>query len=197
MTAITLAATGVKTTLTLSWQSASGVGWQPVPEQYLFTQSQIDRLRDTYVRFLKAASLASALSLDANEIAYLAYDPSRAVATSAKDKTVAGPVTLHPASMANIVVGSRLQIDAGAAQEVVEVTAVAATSFNAVTTQAHDGSVSAIPDRLRAVAGCRAGLAEPVAGLALCRRPGQRLPGRGGRRTGCAAPCRQCSTSRG
>ena len=92
----------------MSWQSAAGVGWQPIPQQYLFTQSQIDRLRDTYVRFLKAASLASALSLDANEIAYLAYDPARAVATSAKDKTVAGPATLHPASMANIAVGSRL-----------------------------------------------------------------------------------------
>jgi Neuraminidase-like domain len=145
LTAITLAATGVKTTLTLSWQSASGVGWQPVPQQYLFTQSQINRLRDTYVRFLKAASLASALSLDANEIAYLAYDPSRAVATSAKDKTAAGPVTLHPASMSEIVVGSRLRIDAGAAQEVVEVTAVAATNFNAVTTLAHDGSATAFP----------------------------------------------------
>jgi hypothetical protein len=145
LTAITLVATGVKTTLTLGWQSAAGVGWQPVPQQFLFTQSQINRLRDTYVRFLKAASLASALSLDAKEIAYLAFDPSHAIATSAKDKTVAGPVTLHPASMANIVVGSQLQIDTGAAQELVEVTAIAVTSFNAVTTQAHDGSVSAFP----------------------------------------------------
>jgi hypothetical protein len=145
LTAITLVATGVKTTLTLGWQSAAGVGWQPVPQQYLFTQSQINRLRDTYVRFLKAASLASALSLDAKEIAYLAYDPSRAIATSAKDKTVTGPVTLHPASMANIAVGSRLQIDTGAAQEVVEVTAIAVASFNAVATKAHDGSVTAFP----------------------------------------------------
>jgi hypothetical protein len=145
LTAITLAATGVKTTLTLCWQSAAGVGWQPVPQQNLFTQGQIDRLRNTYVRFLKAASLASALSLDAKEIAYLAFDPSHAIATSAKDKVVAGPVTLHPASMANIVVGSRLQIDAGAEQEVVEVTAVAANSFNAVTTLAHDGSATAFP----------------------------------------------------
>jgi hypothetical protein len=145
LTAITLAATGVRHTLTLNWQGGSGVGWQPIPGQYLFTQSQIDRLRDSYVRFLKPTSLASALSLDADEIAYLGYDPSHAIATSAKDKTVAGPVMLHPAAMANIVVGSRLQIDSGAAQEVVEVTAVTATSFNAVTTQAHDGSVTAFP----------------------------------------------------
>ena len=145
LTSIALQATGVKTTLTLSWQSASGVGWQPVPSQYLFAQSQIDRLRNTYVRFLKAASLASALSLNADEIAFLAYDPSRAVATSAKDKAVAGQATLHPASMANIVVGSRLRIDSGLAQEVVEVTAVAATSFTAVMAQGHDGSTSAFP----------------------------------------------------
>ena len=145
LTPITLVATGVKTTLTLGWQSSAGVGWQPVPQQYLFTQHQIDQLRDTYVRFLKAASLTSALSLDANEIAYLAYDPSRAIATSATDKTAAGSVALHPASMANIVVGSRLQIDTGAALEVVEVTAISATSFNAKTTKPHDGSVHAFP----------------------------------------------------
>jgi peptidoglycan hydrolase-like protein with peptidoglycan-binding domain len=145
LTPISLQATVIKTTLTLSWQSASGVGWQPIPGQYLFTQSQVDRLRDTYVRFLKAASLASALSLGAKEIAFLAYDPSRAVSTSSKDKTVAGPATLNPASMANITVGSRVSIDAGAAQEVVEVTAVTTASFTVVTTQAHDGSVSAFP----------------------------------------------------
>jgi hypothetical protein len=145
LTAITLTATGVKNTLTLNWQGASGGGWQPIPGQYLFAQSQINRLRNTYVRFLKATSLASALSLGAAEIGYLAYDPSGAIATSAKDKTVTGPVTLHPASMANILVGSRLRIDTGVAQEVVEVTAVASTSFNALATKAHDGSVTAFP----------------------------------------------------
>jgi peptidoglycan hydrolase-like protein with peptidoglycan-binding domain len=145
LTSLALQATGVKTTLTLSWQSASGLGWQPVPGQYLFAQSQIDRLRDTYVRFLKAASLASALSLVADEIAFLAYDPARAIATSAKDKTVAGPATLHPTSMANIAVGTRLHIDSGAAQEIVEATAVTATSFTALTTQAHDGTTNAFP----------------------------------------------------
>ena len=145
LTAITLVATGVKNTLTLGWQSAAGVGWQPVPQQYLFTQSQVDRLRDTYVRFLKAASLASALSLDANEIGWLAYDPSRAIATSAHDKTVVGPVMLHAASMANIAVGSRLAIDTGSAAEIVEVTGITATTFSAVATRAHDGSVTAFP----------------------------------------------------
>ena len=145
LTPVTLAANGIKTTLTLSWQSASGIGWQPVPQQYLFSQSQIDRLSGTYVRFLKAVSLASALSLDAAEIAYLGYAPSGTVTTSARDATAAGPVMLHPASMAGITVGSRLLIDAGAAQEVVEVTSVAAGSFGAVAAQAHDGSASAFP----------------------------------------------------
>ena len=36
LTAIALAATGVKTTLTLNWQSPAGVGWQPVPQQNIF-----------------------------------------------------------------------------------------------------------------------------------------------------------------
>ena len=145
LTPIAITATGVKTTLTLSWQSAAGVGWQPVPGAYLFTQSQVDRLRGTYVRFLKAASLASALSLDANEIAYLDFDPSLVVATSAKDKLAVGPATVHPASMANIAVGVRLSIDAGAAQETIEVTSVTATSFTATMANAHDGSGAPFP----------------------------------------------------
>ncbi len=144
LTALALDAKGVVTTLTLSWQSTSaGLGWQPIDGQCLFSQTQIAGLRDTYVRFLKAASLASALALGADEIAYLAYDSARAVATSAKDKTVPGPATFHPASMANIAVGSRLAIGAAAAAEVAAVTAVTATSFSAQTTKAHDGSAAA------------------------------------------------------
>ena len=140
LTPTTLLARGVKTTLTLSWQSTSGVGWQPIPAPNLFTQSQVDRLRNTYTRFLNAASLASALSLNANEIAYLAYD---GVATSATDNILAGSATVHPTSMAKIGVGSRLAIDAGPAKEVVEVTAVTATSFTATMAKKHDGSTSA------------------------------------------------------
>ena len=153
-------------------------------------------LRDSYVRFLKAASLASALSLDAKEIAYLAYDPSRAIATSAKDKTVAGSVTLHPASMANIVVGSRLQIDAGAAQEVGGSHRRRNGKLHRGDDQAHDGSVSAFPivsapspDVGRGWLNCCRARPIPMAWGAPIRAV----------RTahGCVRPCRRCSTSRG
>ena len=148
LTSIVLKARNVATTLTLSWQSpSSGQGWQPIPSQYLFSQAQFDRLRDAYVRFLKATSLASALSLTANEMAFLAYDPAREVATSAKDKTVPGPATFHPASMANVAVGTHLAIDSGAAREIVEVVSVTPTSFDAHTMSAHDGSASAFSIR--------------------------------------------------
>jgi hypothetical protein len=85
LTPIALLATGVKTTLTLCWQSTAGLGWQPVPGQYLFGLTQIAHLRDTYVRLLKATSLASALTLDAHEIAYLGYDPGSTGAAPAPD----------------------------------------------------------------------------------------------------------------
>ncbi len=54
----------------MSWQSL-GLGWQVIPAEYLYPLSLVTRLGDTYVRFLKAASLAAALSLTAAEIAYL------------------------------------------------------------------------------------------------------------------------------
>ena len=146
LTPIKLVATGVKTTTTLCWQNGAGLGWQPVPAQYIYPQKPMDRLRDTYVRFLKAASLASALSLTADEIAYLVFDPNKAVATTAKDKTAVGVATFQPASMANIALGSQLLIDySGPHQETVIVTAVTAKSFTAVTTVTHDGSVTPFP----------------------------------------------------
>jgi pSer/pThr/pTyr-binding forkhead associated (FHA) protein len=67
---ITLTATSLKTTLSVSWQT-QGVGWAPIGTQNLFPLTLVTRLGDTYVRFLKATSLASALSLTAAEIGYL------------------------------------------------------------------------------------------------------------------------------
>jgi hypothetical protein len=68
---ITLTATSIKTTLSVSWRS-QGTGWQPIPTQYLYPLSLVTRLGNTYVRFRKASSLAADLSLTAAEIAYLA-----------------------------------------------------------------------------------------------------------------------------
>jgi hypothetical protein len=142
LTAIVLTVTSLKTTLSVSWQTV-GLGWQPIPDQYLYSATLVDRLRTTYVRFLKATALASALSLDAGEIAWLGTAASFAVnATDAKDKLAAGTVTFTPSSMSNIAVGSALVIDAGAAQETVTLTAITATSFTAVTTKPHDGTTT-------------------------------------------------------
>jgi GH18 family chitinase len=71
LTPIVLTVASLHSSLALSWQSP-GLGSQIVPGQYLYSATLVDRLRTTYVRFLKTASLASALSLTANEGAWLA-----------------------------------------------------------------------------------------------------------------------------
>ncbi len=70
---IVLTATSLSTTLSVSWQS-TGIGWQSIPGQYLYSQSLVGRMAASDTRFLKAASLASDLSLDANELTYIASD---------------------------------------------------------------------------------------------------------------------------
>ena len=136
LTPIALTATSVKTTMTVSWES-QGLGSQPISPQYLYAGMLIDRLRSTYVGFLKA----TALSLTAREIVWLGTATSFAVNTDdSRDKLAAGNATFTPSSMSNIKVGSKLVVDSGAAQEAVTVTAVTGTTFRAVTTQAHDGT---------------------------------------------------------
>jgi hypothetical protein len=138
---ITLTAASIKTTLSVSWQSA-GLGWQVIPGQYLYSLSLVSRLGDTYVRFLKATSLAAALSLTAAEVAYLGTAPTFAVNTT--DSTVVNPgaATFTPASMANITVGSALVLDTGSAQETITVTGTTATTFSAVAANQHDGTAT-------------------------------------------------------
>ncbi len=145
MTPISIVATGVTSTVTLCWQNGAGLGWQPVATQYLYPQNPMNRLRDSYVRFLKAASLASALSLSADEIAYLAFDTARAVATTSSSTTATGSATFQPVSMANIAVGTQLVIDSGTNQETVTVSAITATTFTAIATLSHHGSVTPFP----------------------------------------------------
>ena len=71
LTPVTLTATSLTTTLSVSWQG-TGLGWQLIPGQYLYSGTLVTRLSDTYTRFLKATSLAASLSLTAAELAYLA-----------------------------------------------------------------------------------------------------------------------------
>jgi hypothetical protein len=128
----------------VSWQTA-GVGWEPVPPASLFPSDVIDRLQTTYVRFVKAVSLATALSLSPEEIAYLVTAPSASVNTTASAVVAPGSTVVNPVSMENIAVGSVLVIDSGYLQETVTVTAVtplvSATSFTATFANRHDGTV--------------------------------------------------------
>ena len=62
--------------------------------------------------------------------------------TDTTDNLAAGLVTFKPVSMANIVAGTVLVIDSGAAQETVVVVSATATTFTTTTTQAHNGTAT-------------------------------------------------------
>ena len=141
---ITLTAGSIKTTLSVSWRSA-GIGWEMIPGEYLYSLSLVNRLASTYVRFLKAASLAGALSLTAQEIAYLATATTFSVNTTGSTMITPGPATFTPASMTNLTPGTGLVIDTGSAQETITVTSTTAATFSAVAAKPHDGSASPFP----------------------------------------------------
>lgn len=142
---IVLTVTSIKTTFALSWQSPPGIGWELIPAQYLYPLNLMQRLDNTYVRFLKATSVASDLSLVADEIAYLGTDISATVDTTCATTVAKGTIQITPLAMTNIGVGSALVIDTGTAQETVTVTAITPTAFTALTAQAHDGTSTPFP----------------------------------------------------
>jgi hypothetical protein len=72
LTKIVLTVGGVTSTVALGWRSAPGLGWTVVPATSLYPTATIASLGATYIRFLKAVSLASALELKADEMAWLA-----------------------------------------------------------------------------------------------------------------------------
>jgi pSer/pThr/pTyr-binding forkhead associated (FHA) protein len=141
---ITLTTTSIKTTLVVSWQSL-GLGWQVIPGQFLYPLSLVKHLGNTYVRFLMATSLATALSLTANEIADLGTATTFAVDTTDDAQIAPGSAVFAPASMANIAQGSVLVIGSGPAQETVTVSAATLTTFTATAVNAHDGTVTPFP----------------------------------------------------
>ncbi len=149
LAAIELTVQNLQSALTLNWQSA-GLGWQTVPAVNLYSDTLVDRLQTAYIRFLKATSLATALSLTSDEIAFLGTGTGFGVSTTDTDKLIhPGTVTFTPASMVNIHQGSMLVIDSGPAQEIVTVEAIAPvtapTTFTAVTVNPHDGTVAPFP----------------------------------------------------
>jgi Neuraminidase-like domain/Salmonella virulence plasmid 28.1kDa A protein len=71
LTPIEITATGLVAAFEAQWETV-GVGWQPLPAQNLYSDVLLAYLQTTTLRFLKATALASDLSLNAAEIAYLA-----------------------------------------------------------------------------------------------------------------------------
>lgn len=68
---VTLTVENVRDTLLVRWETR-GRGWEVIPARALHSAALMDRLRQSYLRFLKAASLAQALRLTPAELAYLA-----------------------------------------------------------------------------------------------------------------------------
>jgi hypothetical protein len=99
---VSLAVTGSQTAPSVKW-TTTGLPWQLIPGIALYSASALDRLRATYTRFLKAASLAAGLSLTANEIAHLAASEELRVegtgwlghlaTTGPADAAAGGPLT--------------------------------------------------------------------------------------------------------
>jgi hypothetical protein len=66
---VTLVAENITAGLKVRWQT-QGRGWEVIPPRYLYPETPTDHLRTTYVRFLKAVSLASRLKLTPSELAH-------------------------------------------------------------------------------------------------------------------------------
>jgi hypothetical protein len=105
LTAITLTVTSLVTTLAVSWES-TGLGWQAIPGAYLYSGTLISRIQSAYTRFVKATSLATALSLTASEIAFLGADPDLAVSGQPWLNTLPTAGSPDPASQSATVGGT-------------------------------------------------------------------------------------------
>jgi len=71
---ITLKVENITAGLKVRWQT-KGRGWEIIAARYLYPETLTGHLRATYVRFLKAVSLATGFKLKASEMAYFAAHP--------------------------------------------------------------------------------------------------------------------------
>lgn len=70
---ITLTVEKVRNVVRVGWEwQPKGQGRAVIPPRYLYPATLFERFRETYIRFLKTASLGTGLSLSANELAYFA-----------------------------------------------------------------------------------------------------------------------------
>ncbi|HEV2647203.1 MAG TPA: neuraminidase-like domain-containing protein [Acidobacteriaceae bacterium] len=76
LTSIDLSVGSLMTVVALGWRNSPGLGWTAVPAAALYPKAAVASLAATYGRFLKAVSLSTALSLTADETAWLATDPN-------------------------------------------------------------------------------------------------------------------------
>jgi hypothetical protein len=76
--AVTLTVERVTDRLALRWET-TGQGWEPIPARLLYSADRLGRLHTTWVRFLKAVALASALRLSPAEVAHFASHPDHRV----------------------------------------------------------------------------------------------------------------------
>jgi hypothetical protein len=66
----------VRDVVRIEWDwDPKGQGHSAIPARYLYPVALFERFQQTYVRFLKAASLATGLGLTANELKYFATQP--------------------------------------------------------------------------------------------------------------------------
>src|SRR5262249_15980482 len=133
LTQIVLTATAIQNSLSVSW-AALGLGRTAIRSEYLYSQTLVDNLKTTYVRFLKTASLARALSLTANEIAYLGTAMN-----------IAGDRSTSIAASSNTVVGPKPGIGIGAARQLITVTGPTAARLSPVTVIPQDGTAVPFP----------------------------------------------------
>jgi hypothetical protein len=78
LAAVAISAANLSTHFTVSWET-TGMGWQVIPPASQYSATLVDHLGAAYARFVKAASLATALALTADETAYLASNTDLAV----------------------------------------------------------------------------------------------------------------------
>jgi len=70
---VSLTVENVRDRVVVRWQT-SGRGWEVIPAPYLYPAVYLAALRQTYVRFRKAAALGAAAKLTAAELAHLGAD---------------------------------------------------------------------------------------------------------------------------